>query len=551
MSGYISKILNNSISSLSAQQGLIATTSSNISNVNTPGYSRRIVQVETRGGGNTTGLNLGNGVELGELQRQTSSFLENLLRSAVSDTKGSEVEDEFMSRLEGLFSLQGGTNTIGSALNGFFAAVDDLSVNPSSIELRANFIERANDLVNSIRDTYNTLASLQDEADRRIASEVDSVNSLCRQIADINGRIRTAEASGTLAPDERDQRDALLQKLSEKVTFKVVEAGDGTVNVTLTNGFPLVSSTVVREIEVSRTPSFASGTLPPSLSGGQLNYIVYDFSNGGGTGHIDLSETIAEGNGTLGGLLAVRGTNAASNTSAFSGQGVLIDIAARVESVARVLLTTVNRINVGDDNLDGSTDRDPATPAFFDPTSGDLDGNSPASYGLFSFTYAGNADTDNNGLADDLGTHGVDSYASRLKLTITNPRQVAAARDSSAGAPAAATFAPGDGRNLEAISALQNRDLTFVTGTHSLTANFGAAYDETVSTVGNLRNRSKVNLSVAAANQATAQSQRDEVAAVSLDEEFANLIKFQRSFEASARLIKIADQLLIELLQVI
>lgn len=553
MAGFISRIFNNSISALNTQQAIIGNASNNIANVNTEGYSKRTAQLQTRaGGGNTqSGLNIGNGVEVVSIMRQTDSYLDELVRETMATLKASETEDDFLVRVESLFSFTGEITTIGTSLNNFFAAVNDLSVNPSSIELRANLVQRCEDLVSTVSETYNNLANLQAEADQRLETEVDTINSLTAQIANMNGKVTNIEVAGGRALDERDQRTSLIEKLSQKISFQVLELSNGSVNITLSNGFPLVSGSNSRSLETSTLPSFAAGSTPPSLSGGALNYITYDYSGGAGTGHVDLTEIIKAGEGTAAGLLRVRGTNAVTNTSAFDGEGTLIQMASRVEALTRTLLTSVNQVYLGDDSLDGSADRDPSTPGVFDPISGDLNGNVPDTYGLFTFKYDGVRDADGNGLPDDLAALGIDSYSRLLQVSFTDPRRVAAARDASAGPPAPISFPQGDSRNLAALSALQLQDFSFAAGSYVLTANFNEQYDEMVSTVGTMRSRTRVNRAVSEANYNNAESRRAEVSGVSLDEEFTNLIQYQRAFEASARVVRVADELLQQLVQIL
>ncbi len=545
-SNYTSKILNNATRALSVNQAVIATTGNNIANVNTPGYARRVINLETAGSSNnSSSLELGSGVKLGGLTRQVDEFLNKTVRDALATQGSAGTQNDFLSRIEPLFNLTGISNTIGSTISAFFQSVNNLSVNPSSIELRKDLIERGNDLVNAISNTFNTIANLQDEADNRIQSEIEVVNSLTTQIADLNASISQLETNGNVAANERDQRDQLLEKLSEKISFSQVEASDGTVTLFLGNGFPLVAGATSRELETTKSPSFNSGGLPPSLSGGVLSYIVYDYSGGNGTGHLDLTNFIAEGQGTLGGLLTTRGVADASQTSAFEASGTLVEIASRVEAITRQLLTTVNFTYLGPDRTGAL--------AGHQASSGDLDGNNPAVFGLFDFTYNGTKDADGDGVPElaDLTAAGLDSYSRYLGMTISDPRDVAAARDAGAGYPAAAVYTEGDGRNMEAISDLQDTSMSFAVGSFSLTSTLDQAYVETVTHVGNAKSRAQVDYSVAEDSYITAANRRDEVSAVSLDEEFSNLIRFQKSFEASARLVRVAQTILDELVNLL
>ncbi len=325
MPNFSAKILNNAISGLHAQQAVIATSGNNIANVNTPGYTRRTVTLETRSlREGTTGINVGSGVQIGNITRIADNYLEQLLRDAQAEQQSSQVQNDFLKRVENLFSLTGSRDTIGSTLTGFFTAVNDLTANPSSIELRTNFIQRAQDLVDAIKETYSTVADLQTEADQRIGTELDAVNTLTARIAEMNVKISAREGNENgIAVDERDVRERLLDELAQKVSFSRVELADGSVTITLANGFPLVVGGRNRELEMTIDPSFASGNLPPSLSGRTLGYVVYDYDSSAGAAHIDLTQMLQSGQGSIAGLLGLRGYADPSNTNAFEANGTL------------------------------------------------------------------------------------------------------------------------------------------------------------------------------------------------------------------------------------
>ena len=543
--GFGSKILNNSVGSLLAQQAVIATTSNNIANANTPGYARRTLELETRTGSVSGGqISIGNGVEIGRIVRSVDVFVDKLLREAGGEKAGFDVENDILNRVQNLFSLNESAPTIGSTLTEFYNAVNDLAANPASLELRSNMIERGKDLVNTIKTTYTTIGSLQTQADSQIKTEIDSVNTLATQIADLNGQVRTRESTGNVAADERDQRDVLLQKLAEKVQYTLLEDPDGTTNIFIGKGFALVSGSTARQLDYTQTPSFAAGSTPPSLSGGALGYIVYDYDSSAGSSHIDLTQSMQAGSGTIGSLLRLRGYNDPSNTSAFQSDGSLVDVASRIEAIARTLLTSVNRTYLG------ASDEDPGT-AGFQASSGDLYGASPSPFGLFSFAGASDPNSDGLPTGADLTTIGYDNYASLLTFNVTDPKSIAAAYDSDPTA-GATTFPPGDGQNLLALSTiLQSTNLSFAQGSFSFTGSFDQAYNEAVSHVGVLKSTAASNQKVADANYVAAQSKHDSVSGVSLDEEFSGLIKFQKAFQASARMIKVADDLLDQIVRLI
>ena len=114
----------------------------------------------------------------------------------------------------------------------------------------------------------------------------------------------------------------------------------------------------------------------------------------------------------------------------------------------------------------------------------------------------------------------------------------------------------GDNRNLldpgsADLTDLQTEQLNFSFGLYNFTGTFSDFYDELVTYVGNTRSAAEVNLSVASSKATSAENRRDQSAAVSIDEEFSNLIRFQRAFEAAARMIKVADELLQEIVNLV
>lgn len=548
MANFSSKILGSSISSLTAQQALIANTSNNIANVNTPGYSRRIIDVESRGDVANVGtiLQIGSGVQLSEIKRLTNEFLEYQLRTSNSRKGNANIRNDYLSSVEPAFALDGPQNTVGAALNNFFSAVSQVGVNPTNVDLRINVMQRGEDLISTIKSSFNTVANIQSELNQRVGLEVNAVNSMTEQIAVLNSQIGTREASGIGAIDERDQRDVLLNKLAEKISFKTLETPNGMINLYLDNGFPLVNQETSRALEVTTSPSFAAASLPRSLSGDVLSYITYDFGSPQAPSHLDLTQLIKNGSGALAGILQLRGTTDPSNTSAFQAEGDLVAIASRIEAISRALLTTVNQAYRGVDEDSGT--------AGLQPNSGDLFGNTPSVFGLFDYDFSGVKDVDGDGiptLSDlDGTTPSVANFSSLLKLGFTDPSAFAAARDNDP-TQGSTVFPPGDGQNAAAVAALRSQSFTFSLGSFNFTGTLEEAYNSSVSYVGNSKSAAQVEVDVANSMLEAAQNKRDEFAAVSLDEEFANLIKYQKAFQASARMIRTVGELLDQIVSLI
>ena len=566
MAGFSSVILNNAKSGISTHQGLIATTSNNITNVNTEGYSRRRAEVSERASAGT-GLSVGQGVELEEVIRVHDKYLERVLQETSAGKGSSSIMNEFLDRAQQIFDITGEQVTVGSALEQFFTAISDLTINPASVELRANLLERGSALTSIINSSYQYLSDLQTEADSRLEAEIAEVNSLTAEIANLNGVIRFSESGGNEASTERDNRDLLLKQLSEKISAQVIEQSDGQVQVFLANGFNLVNSTSSRTLETTKTPSFVTGATPPSLEGGPLNYIVFDHDIGAGEQHTDLTNLISNGDGTLGGLLRVRGTHQSGNTSPFQAQGELVEIASYLEGISRTLLSEFNQVYLGvsPENLVSSggvptADDENGGTAVFDPSSGYFDeitdtSNPATLFGFFDFTGAADSATGTYlGLPDsgDLGDLEPTYYnfASRIKVAITDPNLVSTGRDLD---PTAGTLEiqPGDSANLEQLVALREQVFSSTVGSYSINGTLSQTYGQAVTKIANLSNSARSQLNISESNLRFAEEQKNSYSGVSLDEEFTNLIRFQRAFQASSRLIRIADEVLQEMVNLI
>lgn len=535
--GGIDSLLNVSKSALFAQTQAIRVIGDNIANVNTPGYTRRKAELVALSTAGTSSLSIGTGVDVNRIVRITDRFINAQLLDRVSDRADASIRDELLSRAEAPFAVDG-TGNIGFYLSEFFSALEDLAANPSDIGLRQNVLEKGSTLTTSVSETFNSLASLQREADSRIGVILRDVNRITQDLAEVNTEIQKAEISDQEALALRDQRDGLLKELSEYVSFDTVEANDGTLVVTLASGFSLVDGSGSHQLEFIPDPSFAPpGGFPTGVDGLSLGHIVYDFDPTAGQSHVDLTHVIAGGGGELAGLLKFRGTQDPGDTSPFDANGGVVELAARVEAIARDLLTRFNQA------YQGPSANEPAL---------DLNGNSPSEFGLFTFNGAADVVNDDMATMADLNAIGFANYASRIQFGVTTPEGFAAAVDQNpaAGAP---VLAPGDSRNIDRLLAAREATQNYsLYGVGTLpTTTIEEMYQTTVTAAGSLSSSAKNSAISAAAREAQVEALQANVSGVSLDEEFANLINFQRAYEGSARMIRIADELMVEIINLL
>lgn len=547
--GGIDSLLDISKRALFTQSQSIRVIGNNIANVNTPGYSRRKTEIISTQSVDLAGGAFGTGAEIASVARMVDKFLtqEQLLR--INDSAYSSIREEFLKRAEGPFSVDQESGRVGYEMSRFFSTIEDLQENPSSIPLRSAVIQQGQTLVNSIRYTYSVVSDLQREADRRIDSLVTDVNRLTDEVANLNAQIQAGEVGNQQNLTLRDEREQRLRDLSELISVQWTETSDGVLNVTLENGFGLVVGTNSNDLEYTYDPSFSPvGGYPKGLDGQDLGFIVYNYGDDTTPAHVNLMNIIAGGGGELGGLLSLRGTQGDTDTSPFDASGSLVDVASHMETIARDLLTRFNTSYAGPDE-DG-------TNLTYDPSSGDIDGNAPSIFGLFN---AESALTNANDIDGVLGATAGDlavniSYANQLTFNVANPRELAFSEDLDAVA-GSRQYAPGDGGILADLLAERERIVDYKTeygiGAVDVTGTIEELYNTTVSIVGGYAATATNNLLVATDRASQVNEAVASMSGVSLDEEFARLINYQKAYEAAARMIRVGDELLSEILSIV
>lgn len=547
----IDSLLDISKRALFAQTQAIRVIGSNIANANTAGYSRRTAELVTTQPTSSAGLGeAGTGVEVAEIQRVVDTYLTNQEMGQISETSKFDIRNEILKRAESPFSLDSTAGHIGTDLSNFFSSLQDLAANPSSVPLRTSVIQSGQTLAQSIKNGFDQVASLQRETDDRISTEIDDVNRLTSQIADLNSQIAGSENGNGEALTLRDQREELMRQLSKLVSFDTVKTDDGAVLITLKNGFGLVTGSTARKLECTKAPTLGNPNpvFPSGLDGDALNHIVFDFdATKAGVSDVDLTSIFAAGGGEIAGLLTLRGIQTDSDITPYDAQGDLVTLGARVESIARDLLTRFNNSYRGPDEDSGT--------AGLQPSSGDLNNNSPGLFGLFTFVGANAGfDADNSGTIDgtELATaNNAQNYATQIQFGFDDPRELAAALDLNPVA-GAKSFAPGDSANLDRLLAERDNTVTYSLGSSlNETTTIEGLYNSTVSTAGRLASQASNDFNVAKDRESQVQELRASVSGVSLDEEFANLINFQRAFEASGRIVKVGDELMQQILQLL
>jgi len=240
---------------LQAQRLGIDVTAHNIANANTPGYSRQVARLATtspyaapafnRPG--TTGQ-VGTGVYVQQIARMHDAFIQQQINTELHSLGYWEKRQQVLQELE-LSFLEPTDVGIRSALDQFWQSLQDLSKNPESAAARSVVRERALILTETVRNTYAQFAPMRHNIDLQIRAGAERINALARQIASLNAEIRKVLVAGDTPNDLYDQRDLLIEELSQLADVQVIEREGGMVAVTI-GGVALVEGVNARAIEV-------------------------------------------------------------------------------------------------------------------------------------------------------------------------------------------------------------------------------------------------------------------------------------------------------------
>ncbi|WP_394211794.1 flagellar hook-associated protein FlgK [Enterovibrio calviensis] len=231
-------LINIAMTGLNANRVALEVTAQNVANINTPGYSRQQALTASIGGAKQDSLSAGMGVEVTSIRRVTDGFLVKQLWSTNSSASYAAGYTTSMGHLENTLGADG--FSLSTGLDSMFAALNDATTKPESQPLRQQIINEAEALsrrFNALNDALHN--QHKDMSDQRTAA-VSHANSLLGNIAAVNQQIMEMKGAGGNSAQLLDTRDLLIGELSTVMEVKTTEQGDGTVQVTLASGQPLV-----------------------------------------------------------------------------------------------------------------------------------------------------------------------------------------------------------------------------------------------------------------------------------------------------------------------
>lgn len=635
-----------SVSGLMVAQQNLATTSHNITNVNTEGYSRQRVDQEARNPVRLGDNYVGTGVVVSTIDRYYSEAATNSLRDSSSEYEKLTAYQEMSSRLDGLLADEA-AGLSPSMLN-FYDSVQDLSNDPSSISARQVVISSGESLAGTFKFIDDRMADMYQDIDRDLEAEVSEANELAAVVADLNRQITiVGNLPGSFPNDLLDKRDLAISQLAEKFDVTTSKQDDGAINVFIGTGQVLVYGATAntlstepnlydtsrKELAITTGYGGASVQISTFVDGGRIGgllqfreevldeasnelgrvaIVLADQMNQQHNKGYDMDNTLGADMYTVGAPKAETSRNNAgdmfyedanvsiTDTTQLTGSDYRIDYDG-----ANYTLTRLSDNFVFPTSADGAFTEDgldisiPTTAA---TAAGDKAIIRPTANGASSFDMlltqpkqiaaaapvvanAANANTGTGAIELDPIPDGFDAaaeytpnFASTVSITFDDPPNTYTITDGTttvAGVPytegsqlpitnppAPGNFAPGftinltgtpvagdvftlepnidgvgDNRNASLLGDVETNN--YILGQESLQD----AYSQLVSGVGSITQRTNINLEAQLAMLDNAQQVKDQLSGVNLDEEAANLLKFEQAYQASARLIQTADQM--------
>ncbi|MEW6206481.1 MAG: flagellar hook-associated protein FlgK [Pseudomonadota bacterium] len=565
------------LSGLNAARAGLSTTSHNIANSNTVGFNRQqVIQQSRPSTGSDIGY-IGQGVDIASVQRVYSDFINSQEQKATSDAAFFSAKAQQIARVDAMIADD--ASGLSSALSIFFGAAQTLSTNPADLASRQNYLSSAETLTSRFNGLNTVMDELRGATNLKVRDTVEQLNNATSQIAALNNQIVTAmnqTSNGGPPNDLMDRRDKLILELSQQVQTTRVDMKDGSTNLFLANGQSLVVGTTQFKVQTQVDPQDPQNLLVGMTSkvNGQDRLLAFDsgsLGNGALAGFLSFREDeLTEYQNTIG-LLAARigqavndiqtagvdlDNNPASALFSFGSSGNFVDDISRV--VPNVNNSTVNPTQVTLRGLDlsklgpaeyevqivGSQPRyrevgseGPFVPANLvaDPGGDYYEIRDPAGAPLLSFQL--NNATPQEG--DRFVLMPVREAALNMRTAIDRPSEVAA---SSAVNPSI-----GNNENILAVAALQNSRTLFQSN-NSAGVSISDGFNQLVSRVGNKTRE----FNLAAESRETVLNQvadsRDALQGVNMDEEAANLIKFQQAYQASGRVISLSKELFDQIL---
>lgn len=236
---------------VNAYRQALSTTSNNIANVNTPGYSRRELKIGESFPVEEGVFSFGSGAQAEAVGRAYDEFIERALRDATSELEVNEPVIEYTNRIIDIMGTE--SVSLANAMDDFFNAAEQLSTDPKSAPLRTDFLNAGEVVAARFNDIALQVDTIAKESEVAFRQSVKELNALSTQLLKVNQQLNRKASILDQPPSMLDQRDAILRDMSALVKLGVTELPSGQVIVNLGGsgrGFEIVTPTASKDIGV-------------------------------------------------------------------------------------------------------------------------------------------------------------------------------------------------------------------------------------------------------------------------------------------------------------
>jgi flagellar hook-associated protein 1 FlgK len=551
-------LLGIALSGLAAAQAGIRTTQQNISNINTAGYRRQEVDYSATNPQFYGSVFFGTGVGVSSVRSLYSQFQDS---QVLLDQTQLSRNQNYATQASQVDQLVGDADSgLPSAMDAFFSAAQTVASDPTSDAARQVMLSSGRSLAARINTLSTAFNDMRVNSNREIAATVVRINTYSSQIADLSGNIARAEAgTGQPANDLRDQRDQLVSDLNKLINVTPVQQSDGAFNLFVGSGQPLVTGSSVTKMTSAPDLTYSEFDVPAlNLAGGTTQLLSSSLVTGGSLGGLlavradvlqpamrDLDRLAlafsAQFNtqhvqgfdklGTSGGNFFTASTTLLEQPAGYAGNTGSLVISATLSTITQL---SSSDFEVSFDGFNYKLTRlsDGATSV------ADVTGGVEATIGGVAqgFTLGAAAGLPN--LGDRWLVRPSHGAAASLDALIIDPNLIAAS-SSSAGSP-------GDNANALLLADLQTLS-TAINGSDT----FSSAYAQLVARTATLASEADINVSAYEALTRQSKAAQQAVSGVNLDEEAANLIRFQQAYQASAKAMQVASSLFDQLIGIL
>jgi flagellar hook-associated protein 1 len=555
-------------SALRAAQQLLDTAAHNVANANTPGYSRQRVTIAeappyTYPAFNRSGLpgQIGSGVNVMAVTRVRDNFLDLQVQAQTGLQGEWDTRQTELAKIEAIFP-EPSDSALGGTISKYWNAWQDVAADPTSTAARSALTEQASSLAMELNRDSTQLSMVATGIDAQVTNKVQSINDLAKEIASLNGQIQRVTVTGDNANDLMDQRNQLLEQLSQIVPINVLTRADGTMSV-LVGGTDLVSGVYARQMGTQADvnghtqPVWSDGS-SVALPSGELKSLiaVRDTDLAGYRSQLDaLAKGIADSTNALHerGVDATGAAGRALFTYHPGNEAATLAVNQAIAADPRLLAAAASPNTPGDGSVAGliADLRNSSTYVAGDPTTNvvgamDLTTNGTARLMTITapkavaqtWTFSGSGSTLTlTGSNGDNQTITIPDMAAGATTTLNFDQlgialSVSAPTVAKAGADLVTDLTTG-GHNTLVTASLYTPPQT--------TTDFYAGLVGKIGTASSQAQEMSTNQGLVVSQL---QQRVEQTSGVSLDEEATDMIRFQHAYQAAARVITTMDEML-------